>query len=1304
MHIKNIIIQNFRSYKDQTFSTELHPKHNVIIGKNGSGKSNFFAAVQFVLSEKYSNLRKEDRTGFFHNGAGAAALFVSVEIVFDNSDGRIVLPAQKANEPVVKIRRTMGKQHDEYRVNDRKYTGSEVRQLLESAGFSASNPYYIVEQGKIIGLTQLTDEERYDMLKDVAGTGVYESRRAESKSLLEDTAQRSEKIDDAIAQLDEKLKTLQEEQQELRQFQEADVKRRSLEYAIHTTELNSTRKEIERLEAQYGQKANQTEAQLNRIAELEDRRAALAAKAAEAARRVAEYEQQLAHLERERTVLEARRNDIALRDDDTKEAGDAARMELKSLQTEQKELAKSVDKTRAEYVAKKKKFDAANDDMIAAQSGYQDASGKLDALQAKRGRKAKFSTVADRDKWIKGEIEKNELQVKRNKDETARLEKETKDFAAEHKKLQDLLKAKMKEAEKATTLSADGASSPSAGSNSKDALLKRRDQLGAERRQLWAQVNEQEKVVKRKAEELERHRTAYKRAVRYDIRQGLESLDEALNELSESKIPALRDIKNRVHGRVYQLFQCDQRHETAVEVTVGNAMFNVVVDNFDTSTMLLEHMNRKKLGGRVTFFPLDTCREREAVDPRGQPNTQPLVDTLRFDKQRHTRVMYEIFGRTLLSHTLEDGARAAKALDADVVTTEGDQFSRRGAVTGGFLDPRNMKLPVIRELARAESDLRAEKHKHIDLVQQAGHLELQITQVMQVIDASNAAAADSARAADDCRSEIRLAQEAIARVEMQKEQCERSVQTLHRSSANIGNVIGALQAELKSAFGSALTPAEAKELESLQGSIGELRRKSEDTSAACVQLNTEVTVLKDTLHHIDSRLHTVTDRVSAINANLAAALERHSTSALKTINADIEQIAQRIAALEKMLEDTVVDRKKFEEDAQAASKDAVAAQRDAQDGKDDATRFHNNKQLLTNKKLDAQDKIRKLGVIPDGSDKYLEHGLAKLMQLLKGANAELKKFEHVNKKALDQFTAMNDLREKLAVQRKELAAELASINNMMEQLDTQKQDLIERTFKQVQHEFESVFKELVRTNGAKAELLLVPNPNAGKARDARKKKAAAAAAGKKKAGAKKGNNTNNNKAAKKGKRNANDDDDPFSPAADAAMASDDEDDDDDDEQKAAANEDPFIAVKIAVCFGLGQPVHDLAQLSGGQKSLVALSLIFAIQRSDPAPFYLFDEIDAALDPEYRTNVAKMLQKQSEKCQFVTVSFKTEMLEVADAVYRIEFMNKVSKIVPIEAQDGVQVLKQQAAEDKPTNKDQGTRRRRGAKNDDDDEDG
>lgn len=61
-------------------------------------------------------------------------------------------------------------------------------------------------------------------------------------------------------------------------------------------------------------------------------------------------------------------------------------------------------------------------------------------------------------------------------------------------------------------------------------------------------------------------------------------------------------------------------------------------------------------------------------------------------------------------------------------------------------------------------------------------------------------------------------------------------------------------------------------------------------------------------------------------------------------------------------------------------------------------------------------------------------------------------------------------------------------------------------------------------------------------------------------------------------------------------------------------------------FGAGE-VMSMKQLSGGQKTLVALALIFAIQRCDPAAFYLFDEIDAALDPQYRTTVAHMLAQQ-----------------------------------------------------------------------------
>ena len=66
----------------------------------------------------------------------------------------------------------------------------------------------------------------------------------------------------------------------------------------------------------------------------------------------------------------------------------------------------------------------------------------------------------------------------------------------------------------------------------------------------------------------------------------------------------------------------------------------------------------------------------------------------------------------------------------------------------------------------------------------------------------------------------------------------------------------------------------------------------------------------------------------------------------------------------------------------------------------------------------------------------------------------------------------------------------------------------------------------------------------------------------------------------------------------------------------------FTGVGIKVSFsGKVSETKEMQQLSGGQKSLVALTLIFAIQKCDPAPFYLFDEIDQALDPQHRKSVA-----------------------------------------------------------------------------------
>ena len=113
----------------------------------------------------------------------------------------------------VVLRRTIGVKKDEFFLNRKRVTKSEVSSLLESAGFSKSNPYYIVQQGKVNILTLMKDEERLNLLKEVAGTKVYEERRKESLEIIKDTNSKREKIEEVVNYIDERLGELEEEKE-----------------------------------------------------------------------------------------------------------------------------------------------------------------------------------------------------------------------------------------------------------------------------------------------------------------------------------------------------------------------------------------------------------------------------------------------------------------------------------------------------------------------------------------------------------------------------------------------------------------------------------------------------------------------------------------------------------------------------------------------------------------------------------------------------------------------------------------------------------------------------------------------------------------------------------------------------------------------------------------------------------------------------------------------------------------------------------------------------------------------------------
>ena len=115
-------------------------------------------------------------------------------------------------------------------------------------------------------------------------------------------------------------------------------------------------------------------------------------------------------------------------------------------------------------------------------------------------------------------------------------------------------------------------------------------------------------------------------------------------------------------------------------------------------------------------------------------------------------------------------------------------------------------------------------------------------------------------------------------------------------------------------------------------------------------------------------------------------------------------------------------------------------------------------------------------------------------------------------------------------------------------------------------------------------------------------------------------------------------------------------------QKLRKSVASFTGVGVKVKFSGDADTMMTKRLSGGQKDIVALALILAIQRTDPAPFYIFDELDAALDDTRRSAVANLINRQAhvlqnrgrnsrnqqQGAQFITSTFRSELVDVADS--------------------------------------------------------
>ena len=107
----------------------------------------------------------------------------------------------------------------------------------------------------------------------------------------------------------------------------------------------------------------------------------------------------------------------------------------------------------------------------------------------------------------------------------------------------------------------------------------------------------------------------------------------------------------------------------------------------------------------------------------------------------------------------------------------------------------------------------------------------------------------------------------------------------------------------------------------------------------------------------------------------------------------------------------------------------------------------------------------------------------------------------------------------------------------------------------------------------------------------------------------------------------------------------------------------------------GKKLQNMMQLSGGEKALTAIALLFAILNTRPVPFCILDEVEAALDESNVIRYSEYLKKYSKETQFIVITHRKGTMEGADVLYGITMQESgVSKLVSVKLEEDVPVAK------------------------------
>ncbi|MGQ7359044.1 chromosome segregation protein SMC [Streptococcus suis] len=1173
MFLKSIEMQGFKSFADKT-KVVFDRGVTAVVGPNGSGKSNITESLRWALGESSAkSLRggKMPDVIFAGTESRKPLNYASVVVTLDNSSGFI---AHKEKE--IKVERHIYRSGDsEYLIDGKKVRLRDIHDLFMDTGLGRDS-FSIISQGRVEAIFNSKPEERRAIFEEAAGVLKYKTRKKETESKLEQAQGNLDRLDDIIYELDNQVKPLEKQALTAKQFLELDGQRKELYLDVLVAQLTNGKETLTAKES-----------------ELEVVKSELAS-----------YYQQRSELEQENQSLKEKRHRLS----EQMEREQAVLLDLTKLISD---LERKIEVHKLESSQN--------------ESSRQEAQERLESMLEKR---------ASLDQQIGQRQEKIALlerSLSSLKEDIAAVDKEISYFSEDPDQVLDHLReqyvALMQEEAEAsnrlTKLQQDIANQISL-SESKSADLAR---LQAEKNQAQEELDKSRFALEQadqvlqallasyqtKKEELEQAQVAYQadQGRLFDIidqlkgKQARQSSLEAILKNHSNFYAGVKAVLQAssslggIIGAVSEQLTFDTRYQTALEIALGGASQNVIVEDEATAKRAITFLKEKRQG-RATFLPLTTIKPRQLSGQQvsileSSDGFLGLASDLVTYQPNLDAIFQNLLGTIAIFDTIEHANQAARATKFQVrmVTMDGAEIRPGGAFAGGsnrnnsttFIKPElDALLGEIAELSsqlQERESLVAAKKTSLD----------QFRESLESIKTEGEEARlnqQSARIHQE-QAENRLAQ-VTAQYDLQMSQVSPSILTELEEEAAKEEVNLQALTEKKQALDQQINQVRdnrdsiQESLQTLQTQKGQLTVEQADLSSQLRFEQTDLTRLREEKVATEKDISILEDLIN----QKVEALEDTS----------VEILAEQLqTASEKQSQTSQLQiRLKFElEDIDGQFEDL--------EGRLEQARTKNDDLIRKQAKLEAEceqagDRLRTLlGNLTEHFKVSFEEAQsqAKEVENLPLAEQGLKDLERsiralgpVNLDAIEQYDEVNNRLTFLNEQRTDILSARDLLLNTIHEMDDEVKERFKVTFEAIRESFKQTFRQMF--GGGSADLILT-------------------------------------------------------------------------------EQDILTAgVEISV-QPPGKKIQSLNLMSGGEKALSALALLFSIIRVKTIPFVILDEVEAALDEANVKRFGDYLNRFDKDSQFIVVTHRKGTMAAADAMYGVTMQESgVSKIVSVKLKD------------------------------------